>query len=80
MYVITASWDSTDEIPMMAFDAPNNVVALTKVRNEMEAIVAKAKHYEFEAQPRQIVLWNTTADPFCVERFALVKKILQTND
>lgn len=69
MYVITASWKSPDETPMMAFDAPNNVVALTKVRNEMETIVDKAKDYMFGAKPRQIALWGVTAEPFCVERW-----------
>ena len=54
---------------MMAFDAPNNVMALTKVRNEMESIVAKAKAYGYNAQPWGIALWNVTADPFCVQRF-----------
>ncbi len=69
MYVITASWDSPDETPITAFDAPNDVAALMKVDDEMEAIVAKAKRYGFNAQPWGLALWNVTDEPCCVQRF-----------
>lgn len=69
MYVITASWDNPDETPIAAFDAKNDVEALTKVRNELNEMIVKATAYAFGGRPWMIALWNVTVDINCVYRF-----------
>lgn len=68
MYVITATWDTPDEVPIHAFEGPNDVEALTRLLNEQEEMIAKARRFSYGGRPWAINLWNVTADPFCVRR------------
>lgn len=69
MYVITASWDSPDETPIHAFDAKNDVEALTKAQDDLDEYIQKCRTYFFGAQPWSVAVWNVTAEPVCVHRY-----------